>query len=292
MKVERTIAVDIGNSAIKLAWLEADVLQMRTFPLHNRDWPKSLVREINVLRQPVEANLSQQPHSESQLSDTKPISWFAASVNDPASLRLSELVATEFPQDNWVDLTRQDVELPTDLRTPETVGIDRLLGAKGALRIARQMAKTESVISVDAGSAVTVDLVREGRFVGGAILPGIRLQLSVLSQATARLPAVAGEDSRPLEIPGKDTVSAIRCGVLQGIAGGIDRLIELYSNHSTAPIPVVLTGGDAAMLQPLISHPSTHYEGMVLSAILEIASARSLSLLLNGNQEPQNVSFD
>ena len=171
--------------------------------------------------------------------------------------------------------------MPLDIRNPETVGIDRLLGAFAAVRLTG----SGSVISIDAGSAVTVDLVREGRFAGGAILPGIRLQFSVLSQATDRLPPVSGSDegddadpAERLEVPGKDTISAIRSGVLLGIAGAIDRLISHYTETSDRPLPVVFTGGDAAILQPLLRHASEKVDGLVPLAIMQIASERAANL--------------
>lgn len=307
MNGERTIAVDVGNSAIKLAWLEVGKMRMLAFPLRDRKWPESLVREIAALRKPSAAETAA-----GELAPVEAFRWLAASVNRPAAASLLQLVAAEFPQDRWSELTRTDIDLPIRIRQPETVGIDRLLGARGALRAAEALAaaqqisgtqlqeepppqtetEQQSVISVDAGSAVTVDLVRDGQFEGGAILPGIRLQLGVLNQATDRLPEVSGEDRQSLEVPGKDTISAIRCGVLHGIAGAIDRLIELSSNDLPMPPVVVLTGGDAALLQPLIRHKSFHHEGLVLSAILEIAGSQALSPVSMGNREPQNVSFD
>jgi type III pantothenate kinase len=272
------IAVDVGNSAIKLAWLRRDP-QARTaegsavklplegpheiplvmrFSLRDADWPAQLARY--VIGRPWNEGYANEGNEH----------WFAASVNRPALRRLKELITDVFPQGHWRELTRLDIDLETDIRNPDTIGIDRLLGA----RAARNLSPTGTVISIDAGSAVTVDLVREGKLVGGAILPGIGLQLSVLSQATDRLPSVPVEQFGDAEIPGRDTVSAIRCGVFQGIAGGIDRLVDLYAAQLESPPVIVLTGGDAGTLQPILRHHVIRSDGLVTSGILDIAKQR------------------
>lgn len=279
MNGERTVAVDIGNSAIKLAWLRGDQLLKYRFPLKNPDWPRELAA---IVRE----QASSLADSAVSLADAR--NWFVASVNRPATARLQKLVASEFSSDHWLELTRADIDLATDIRNPESVGIDRLLGAQAAMRISG----SSSVISIDAGSAVTVDLVHDGVFVGGAILPGIQLQFSVLCQATDRLPSVAGDDVQPLEIPGKDTISAIRSGVLQGIAGAIDRLVSLYSKPFGNVPPIIFTGGDAAALQPLLQQASERHDGLVLLAILQRAAPTMVWPNSCEQPEPQRVSFD
>ena len=79
------------------------------------------------------------------------------------------------------------------------------------------------------------------------------MQLSVLCQATDSLPSVQATKLETIEIPGRDTVAAMRCGVLLGVAAAIDRLIEEYSlavvrELGDVAIPVVLTGGDSETL--------------------------------------------
>lgn len=73
----------------------------------------------------------------------------------------------------------------------------------------------------------------DGCFLGGAIVPGLSLQLESLSRGTSALPALMpyppprdGYRLAPPIIPADDTESAIRSGVLCGTAGAIDRLIQ------------------------------------------------------------------
>jgi len=102
---------------------------------------------------------------------------------------------------------------------------------------------------VDFGTAVTVDLVDdEGTFIGGAILPGLKLQLRALHEHTAQLPTV---DPAFPELPyGRDTIEAMQTGVCRGMAGAVRGLVEGYATHLNRWPQVIATGGDAALMAP------------------------------------------
>jgi len=94
-----------------------------------------------------------------------------------------------------------------------------------------------------------VDLVDDdGILLGGAILPGLRLQLRALHDFTARLPAV-----EPVFLEaafGRDTTEAIQTGVCRGLAGGVRWIIEGYATQLNRWPQVVATGGDLAFMLP------------------------------------------
>ena len=95
------------------------------------------------------------------------------------------------------------------LRTPRTVGVDRLANVAGL--VARGL---RTGIAVDAGTATTIDVLRHGRFVGGLILAGPRLQLAALHRGTDLLPPAVLR--RVPALVGRDTASALRAGALHG----------------------------------------------------------------------------
>ncbi|CAM9423271.1 unnamed protein product, partial [Ectocarpus sp. 13 AM-2016] len=76
-----------------------------------------------------------------------------------------------------------------------TLGVDRALAVRGAARI-----RGWPVLVIDCGSALTFTAAdASGRLAGGAILPGVRLQLAVLGSRTAQLPSdVVLPDELPL----------------------------------------------------------------------------------------------
>jgi type III pantothenate kinase len=132
--------------------------------------------------------------------------------------------------------------IPIEVRVPHParVGNDRLLGTWGA-----RLHHGAPLIVVDLGTATTVDaLDREGRFVGGAILPGLSLALASLARGTAQLPEV--RLSMPAQAIGTDTASAIRSGVVLGGLGAIRELVERFAAELSPDGPrptVVATGG-------------------------------------------------
>ena len=165
-----------------------------------------------------------------------------ASVND-AGLR----VVTEALRDHVdAEVCRVDVDLPIpigrELDPESIVGEDRLLSAAAAYDILKQ-----ACVVVDAGTAVTVDLVDgAGTFHGGAIVPGARMMLQAMHEHTALLPDVSLE--APAELIGRNTAEAMRGGVFHGIRGAVRELVEHYAEQIGIYPIVTATGGDAELL--------------------------------------------
>jgi type III pantothenate kinase len=144
----------------------------------------------------------------------------------------------------------RDIPYPIapDVRNPAQVGPDRVLNAAAALHRARGPA-----VAVDFGTAVTVDAAADGRFLGGAILPGVRTQTRSLHAYTSRLPDLP--DPAPNRALGRDTVEAIASGVVLGVAGAVKELVATMTEETGRDFAVFLTGGDALRLGPhLPSH--------------------------------------
>ena len=143
----------------------------------------------------------------------------------------------------WVGIGR-DVELPIKVLTekPEATGVDRVLNVAAAYE---QIGK--ACVVVDAGTAVTVDVCNDqGEFLGGAIAPGVAMQLDALHERTAKLPRA--EFNAPDEPFGRSTADAIRHGVYHGIRGMVKELVENYATELGNWPDLVATGGDAEAL--------------------------------------------
>ena len=188
-------------------------------------------------------------------------------------------------------------QLPLEVRVdrPDAVGIDRLLNAVAAKK---RLAAIEVVapvpvgrrrgpraakrkhpvvhspaVLVDAGSAITVDLLDENHvFRGGSIFPGLRLMGQALHDYTALLPLVEVREPVPA-LPATDTASAIQAGIYHAAAGGIERIAWRLSDRvERIPFSVFITGGDAALLHsgmkwpPAILWPTQTLEGILASA--------------------------
>jgi len=140
------------------------------------------------------------------------------------------------------------VKIPVKLRHPSEVGADRIVNA-----FAGWKKYGKSMIIVDFGTAITFDCVsKSGEYIGGAIAPGITISVDALFSKTAKLPKV-DLSTPPVEVIGKDTVAAIKSGILYGFAGLTDSLVKkLSSDMETTPL-VIATGGLASLIVPLCS---------------------------------------
>lgn len=143
-----------------------------------------------------------------------------------------------------------DSGIVVDTDSPREVGADRIVNAAAAWhRLGRP------AIVIDFGTAITFDCVAEpGRYVGGAILPGIGISLDALASRTAKLPRV-DVSTPPSRVIGRDTVSAIHSGILHGYGGLVDRLCarlgEELCHDSEFPRPAIIaTGGMAGLITP------------------------------------------
>ncbi len=125
---------------------------------------------------------------------------------------------------------------------PERVGPDRLCAACGAF----SMGIDEAVI-VDAGSAVTVDVLSVRGFEGGAIIPGLSMMLGSLGEGTAVLPRI-DLDRAVSPPPGKNTEEAIAAGVLFGFSAAVRELVKISLRSLTGSAATLLTGGDSGTL--------------------------------------------
>jgi len=142
-------------------------------------------------------------------------------------------------------LTGEDFRphLPLCYERPETFGEDRLL------LVAFGMSQGEPTLVVDAGTAITVNLIHpEGGYAGGAILPGLSMSFSALHRHTSLLPLVEAEIPKD---PGCSTESAMRLGVIRGSAGAIREVAAFLANF-LPPRRRFLTGGDAPLLSRML----------------------------------------
>jgi len=138
--------------------------------------------------------------------------------------------------------------MPCRVRPVLEPGADRLAGAL-ALRNLRPL----PACAVHVGTAVTLDVVApDGAFVGGAILPGMALQLHALQTGTARLGAIATLPATGDRI-GRTTADAMAFGIVRGVAWAVHGLLRDVARELAAPLrSVVISGGGAAPIARLL----------------------------------------
>ncbi len=135
------------------------------------------------------------------------------SVNQDISKKLQLL-------ENWIDLSGY-IDWN---KYYNTMGVDRIFAIEAV----------ENAVIIDAGSAVTVDVVKEGTFEGGFIYPGMRAMQQTYEKIS---PALAYSFNFDLSLDGlpKNSADAISYGYLK----------TLYLEVISHDLPIIITGGDA-----------------------------------------------
>jgi type III pantothenate kinase len=197
-----------------------------------------------------------------------PACWVLAGVQPQTRARLAQWLTSRGHRAHVLDSFRQ---LPICLKVeaPEKVGLDRLLDA---VAVNTRRAAGHGAVIIDAGTAVTVDLLdASGVFRGGAIMPGLRLMAEALHRHTALLPLVVVAER--VDPPGASTIPAIGAGVFHSVLGGIESLARTLRAQCDAPCEFYLGGGDARLLAPNVSFPAQVWQTMTLEGILRSAEA-------------------
>jgi len=130
-------------------------------------------------------------------------------------------------------------------KDPSSVGADRIANAVAASRML-----SLPCIVVDLGTATTFDVVARGpRYLGGAIAPGLVTSAENLFSRGAKLFPV--ELRRPPAAIGRTTEESLLAGIVYGVAGQVDRVVEEIVEELGEKPCVVGTGGYAGLVAPL-----------------------------------------
>lgn len=128
---------------------------------------------------------------------------------------------------------------------PREIGADRLVNAIAV----RERFGGGPAVCVDFGTATTFDIVSaDGEYIGGSLMTGIEVSLDALTERGARLPKV--ELAAPKTVIAKNTIDAIRSGVVFGYAGAIDAILRRIYDELGARASVVATGGLSSLVVP------------------------------------------
>lgn len=154
-------------------------------------------------------------------------------------------------------------------RNPVEVGADRIANAIAATH----SHPNQNIIVIDFGTATTFCIINAQKaYLGGAILPGVRLSVDTLSKNTAKLPSV--EIIKIENAIGRSTTESIQSGVYYGALGACRELIQRMSQEAfgTNKPLVLATGGFASLFdkQGLYDHlvPDLVLQGIRLAALM------------------------
>ncbi|RDI48101.1 type III pantothenate kinase [Aquicella lusitana] len=129
-------------------------------------------------------------------------------------------------------------------KNPNEVGADRIANAIGAVNAF----PNKNLIIIDMGTATTLCAVTKKRdYLGGTILPGMRLGMESLKLNTAKLMEVDIEAATAYL--GRSTRESIQAGLYYGQLGALKEIIAGYKREVFAdePVMVIGTGGFAQL---------------------------------------------
>lgn len=134
------------------------------------------------------------------------------------------------------------------LDNPASLGADRVADTVAAIN-----EYPLPLLVVDMGTATTMSVINEDEeFIGGAIMPGLRLSLEALSSKASLLPHI--DLTEPKSIIGKNTTDAMNSGMIYGTAAMIDGMIERMEQERGKSLTVVATGGLSKNIIPYCKH--------------------------------------
>lgn len=145
---------------------------------------------------------------------------------------------------------------------PAQVGSDLIVGA-----VAGIAEYTLPLVLVDMGTATTICVIDEHKnYIGGMILPGLRVSLDSLTSRTSQLPRISLDP--PKRLIGKNTIECMKSGILYGNAACIDGMIDRIEADLGQKTTVVATGGLAGKIIPLCSHDVILDDELLLKGLL------------------------
>ncbi len=122
------------------------------------------------------------------------------------------------------------------------------------------------IIMIDMGTATTISVVDNRKnYIGGMILPGVRVSLDSLVNRTSQLPRISLE--APKKIIGKNTIDCMKSGIIMGQASCIDGMIERIWDELGYQAQVVATGGLAGCIVPYCKKKIVHDDELTLKGL-------------------------
>jgi type III pantothenate kinase len=239
------LLLDVGNTRVKWAWLEYLEIAPAGAVAHDatrRSWQ----REIEA-------------------DGHRPGRIVVASVAGPAFAAALTLWSRDHyrVEPEFVTSSAELCGVRNAYARPALLGVDRWLALIAAWRSERR-----PTVIVNSGTALTVDaLDADGRHCGGLIVPGAQL----MREACARFDG--GAELLPgATLPGMPLAAALPDCVLLTLASLADRSVDELRTRVGTTARVLLTGGDAGLLEPHLRYSAEVVPDLVLTGLAIVAT--------------------
>lgn len=217
------LVIDIGNSYIKTAIFEGDdLVKVEHYKTISLQQLEAFIAGCAINKTIISSVRKERSDWEEELAAIVPVVYFGR-----------EMV----------------VNIKNQYRTPETLGLDRLVAVVGA----HTLYPGCNNLVIDAGTCITYDWVdAQGNYYGGSISPGLNMRYQALNNYTSALPLIHPDETFDYNY-GYDTKSAILSGVQNGIKYELSGFIQSYDTGPKS-LNILLTGGDGIFFDTLLKN--------------------------------------
>lgn len=147
------------------------------------------------------------------------------------------------------------------IENPAQTGADLVAADVAALR-----EHTPPLIVINMGTATAMAVLdKSGAHIGGCIMPGLRVSLDALTDRAALLPGL--QLDRPKKAIGRNTVDAMRSGIMLGTASMLDGMIARFEEELGCKTTVIATGGLAKFIVPLCRTPILYDKDLLIKGL-------------------------
>ena len=184
-----------------------------------------------------------------------------SSVVPPIMYSLTHAVRKYIGTEPIIVKSTSKMGLTVKVDNPKEVGADRLVNAVAAIKKYKA-----PFIIVDFGTATTFCAINKDKeYLGGVILPGVKISLNALVEKTAKLPRI--EIAKPDTVIGTNTVASMQSGMYYGYAGSVDNIVNKMKAELGEDATVIATGGLARMIAKEAKTIDTIDSGLTLEGL-------------------------
>ncbi len=245
------LLIDVGNTRIK--------------------WARLGPRGLGRAQAAVHASWRSAQYARRLIGSVPPQRILVSSVAGPGvRAALRQMARTQGVPISFVTVPARRAGITVGYAEPWRLGVDRFIGMVAAHHLFRGV----PVCVAGIGTALTLDLIaRNGRHCGGAIIPGPALMVDTLLSGTWGIRRRARGGRRTGRGPfGRSTRDALEAGAHYAAAALIDRAVDEAIALVARPPLVVLTGGAAAAVRPLVRSPAVGVPDLVLRGLAVLAA--------------------
>ena len=244
------LAIDIGNSNIVLGCIE--------------DGRPLFVERLSTDRNKTELEYALQLRSILQLNGISPqeiSGGILSSVVPPLSQVVRGCVERILGRRILTVGPGLKTGLNIKIDNPGTLGSDQVVDAVAAIA-----EYPTPLIVIDMGTATTMSCIdASGTYLGGAIIPGLRVAVDSLTTQTSQLPRISFE--APEHVIGKNTIDCMKSGAIMGNAALLDGMIDRMTDELGSVPTVVATGGLVPCVVPHCRHQIIMDDNLLLKGL-------------------------